>query len=105
MRTDLLRFTPLAVLLVVLVLWVSFRTRRGVLLPLFAVGVAVVWTLGIMVLTGHAITIGTFVLPPLLLVVGSSYAIHVMARYYEQVVAGDRTNSTSRCGEITKIRL
>src|SRR4029077_2278384 len=35
-----------------------------------------------------SITLGTFVLPPLLLVVGSSYAIHVMARYYEQVDAG-----------------
>ena len=38
-----------------------------------------------MVLAGKAITLGTFILPPLLLVVGSSYAIHVMARYYEQV--------------------
>src|SRR2546422_9415566 len=46
---------------------------------------ALVWTLGALVLDGKALTIGTFVLPPLLLVVGSSYAIHVMARYYEQV--------------------
>lgn len=89
MRRDLFRFTPLAVALVAVVLWASFRTRRGVLLPLFAVSAAVVWTIGIMVLSGHAISIGTFVLPPLLLVVGASYAIHVMARYYEQVVAGD----------------
>lgn len=85
MREDLLKFTPLAVVLVIVVLWLSFRTRRGVLLPLFAVGAATVWTLGIMVLTGHMISIGTFVLPPLLLVVGASYAIHVMSRYYEQV--------------------
>src|SRR2546428_480676 len=39
-------------------------------------------------LAGKALTSGTSVLPPLLLVVGSSYAIHVMARYYEQVDAG-----------------
>ena len=44
---------------------------------------ALSWTLGIMVLCGKSITIGTFVLPPLLLVIGSSYAIHVLARYYE----------------------
>ena len=84
MRRDLYRFTPLAVLLVIVTLWISFRTKRGVILPLLSVVTALVWTLGIMVLTGHAITLGTFVLPPLLLVVGSSYAIHVMARYYEQ---------------------
>jgi hypothetical protein len=46
---------------------------------------AVVCTLGVMVLAGKAITLGTSILPPLLLVVGSSYAIHVMARYYEMV--------------------
>jgi uncharacterized protein len=88
MRRDLGRFTPLALAFVLLVLWVSFRTVRGVLLPILAVGMALVWTLGIMVLAGKGISLGTFVLPPLLLVVGSSYAIHVMARYYEQVGAG-----------------
>lgn len=84
MRHDLYRFTPLAVLLVIATLWLSFRTKRGVILPFLSVVTALVWTLGIMVLTGRAITLGTFVLPPLLLVVGSSYAIHVMSRYYEQ---------------------
>src|SRR5881392_2446137 len=54
MRRDLVRFTPIALVLVLMVLWFAFRTVRGVLL----------------------------------LVVGSSYAIHVMARYYEQVAAG-----------------
>ncbi len=88
MRRDLFRFTPIALLLIVLVLWLSFWTVRGVLLPIASVVMALVWTLGIMVETGHALTLGTFVLPPLLLVVGSSYAIHVVARYYEQVDAG-----------------
>jgi predicted RND superfamily exporter protein len=50
-----------------------------------AVLMALSWILGVMVLAGKAITIGTFILPPLLLVIGSTYAIHVMARYYEQV--------------------
>jgi uncharacterized protein len=88
MRRDLARFTPLAFALVLVVLWLSFRTVRGVVLPMAAVLLALIWTLGIMVLAGKAISLGTFILPPLLLVVGSSYAIHVMARYYEQVEAG-----------------
>lgn len=88
MRRDLWRFTPLALLLVVGTLWWSFRTKRGVILPLAAVGAALVWTLGTMVLLGKSITIGTFVLPPLLLVVGSAYAIHVMALYYERAERG-----------------
>jgi len=85
MRRDLERFTPIAVALILLVLWFSFRTGRGVVLPVVSVGMAVVSTLGVMVLAGKAMTLGTTILPALLLVVGSSYAIHVMARYYEQV--------------------
>jgi predicted RND superfamily exporter protein len=88
MRRDLVRFTPLALTLVLLVLWLSFRTVRGVVLPIVSVSLALVWMLGSMVLAGKAISLGTFVLPPLLLVLGSSYAIHVMARYYEQIGAG-----------------
>jgi predicted RND superfamily exporter protein len=88
MRQDLIRFTPIAFALLVLVLWFSFRTVRGVVLPILSVALALVWTLGVMVLAGKAISLGTFILPPLLIVVGSSYGIHVMARYYEQVNAG-----------------
>ena len=88
MRHDLLRFTPIALGLVILVLWLAFWTVRGVVLPMVSVVCALVWTLGIMVLAGKAITLGTFILPPLLVVIGSSYGIHVMARYYEQVTAG-----------------
>jgi predicted RND superfamily exporter protein len=100
MRADLFRFTPIAIALVVATLWFSFRSKRGVMLPLLSVVTPLVWTLGIMVLTGHAITIGTFVLPPLLLVVGSSYAIHVMARYYEQTeTRGERVDVVVRAFE------
>jgi len=87
MRRDIARFTPIALALMLLVLWFSFGTLRGIFLPVLAVAMALVWTLGVIVLTGKALTFGTSVLPPLLLVVGSSYAIHVMARYYEQVGA------------------
>src|SRR5262249_52678664 len=84
MQHDLTRFTPMALLFVLAVLWLSYRTVRGVVLPVVTVSLALVWTLGVIVLTGKAITLGTFILPPLLLVLGSSYAIHVMARYSEE---------------------
>jgi len=88
MRHDLFRFTPMALALVAVSLWASFRTKRGVMLPVLTVTIALVWTLGVLVLAGRTIGLGTFVLPPLLLVVGASYAIHVMARYYEAAEEG-----------------
>src|SRR5437016_5123902 len=70
LRRDLVRFTPLALGLVLVVLWFSFRTLRGVVLPVLTFGGALVWTLGIIVLAGKAITLGTFVLPPLRPMIG-----------------------------------
>jgi len=88
MRRDLLRFTPLALLCVLVILWFSFRRVRAVILPLITVLIAVVWTLGVMGLVGKSISLGTFMLPPLLLVIGTAQAMHVIAAYYEQIAAG-----------------
>ena len=96
MRHDLLRFTPLAVGAVIVILWFAFRRVRAVVLPLVTVSLAVVWTLGVMALAGKAITLGTFMLPPLLLVVGSAQAMHVIAAYYEQLRLGDRQGAVVR---------
>ncbi len=90
MKQDLVKFVPISALLVVLVLAISFRTVRGVLLPLSAVSIGVVWTVGVMVLTGRDINMGTLVLPPLLMAIGIAYAIHIVSRYYQEVDS-DRT--------------
>jgi predicted RND superfamily exporter protein len=87
MRHDLLRFTPLALFCVMVILWFSFRRLRAVVLPIITVVIAVVWTLGVMGLVGKPISLGTFMLPPLLLVIGSAQAMHVIAAYYEQIRA------------------
>jgi len=96
MRHDLLRFTPLAVGAVIVILWFAFRRIRAVVLPLVTVLLAVVWTLGLMALAGKAITLGTFMLPPLLLVVGSAQAMHLIAAYYEQQRLGDHDGAVVR---------
>jgi uncharacterized membrane protein YdfJ with MMPL/SSD domain len=64
-----------------MVIW-AFRTWRGVLLPLVTMVMGLVWTIGIMVAAGDAFTLGTLVLPPLLMASGVAYAIHIVIRYY-----------------------
>ena len=90
MRRDLLRFLPVAVTCILAVLWFAFRRVRAVVLPLLTVVLAVVWTLGVMAVVGIPISLGTFMLPPLLLVVGSAQAMRVIAAYYEQIRRGVR---------------
>ena len=88
MEADIRTFSAVAVLLVTAVLCVMFRTPRGVLLPLLAVALGVVWTDGLMSLVGQPITIGSLVLNPLLMAIGVAYAIHVMSRYFQEIDGG-----------------
>lgn len=83
MRADLWRFVPVALGIVVTILALCFRSVRGVLLPTITILITLTWTLGIMVLTGTPLSLGTIALPPLLLVLASAYCLHVVADYYE----------------------
>ena len=88
MRRDFRTFTPLSLAVIMVILGLSFRNVRGVILPLVSVVCGVLWTLGIMVLRGEAVTIGTLVLPVLLIVIGSTYSIYVIAQYEDEVRKG-----------------
>src|ERR1700730_15105925 len=88
MRRDLRTFTALSFAVILVILALCFHNVRGVLLPLLSVTCGVVWTLGIMVLAGESITIGTLVLPTLLIVIGSTYSIYVIAQYEDEVHQG-----------------
>jgi predicted RND superfamily exporter protein len=83
MWDDLTLFVPLTLLLIIVVLFLSFRSLRGVLLPTATVLLSLTWTLGIMVLAGSSLSLGNIALPPLVLVLGTAYSLHVVAEYYE----------------------
>ena len=77
---DIVWLLPLVFLLIGFVLLLSFRSLSGVVLPLLTAGLAVVWTLGIMVLAGFELTMISNEIPIILLAVGSAYTIHVLNR-------------------------
>lgn len=85
MWTDLAFFVPCTLLLIVVMLFLSFRSLRGVLLPVMTVVVSLVWTLGLMVLMGSSLSLGNMALPPLVLVLGTAYSLHIVSGYYEEI--------------------
>ena len=91
MRHDLYRLLPLAGLAISVLLFACFRSWRGLILPVITVSLGLIWTLGIMALTNGRLHIATLALPPLALVIGTTYALHVIAAYYEQVASTDHT--------------
>ncbi len=86
---DLMRTLPLAGAVIGVVAYLSFRTVVGALVPLITVFIALLWTLGIFAVAGDSLNVVTIVIPPLILVVGFAYAVHVVAEYYELLRSGE----------------
>ena len=67
-------------------LYFTYRSVRGVLLPLAVVLVSVIWTLGIMASVGIPMYSISTMMPVILMAVGVANGIHVLSRYYEEVL-------------------
>jgi predicted RND superfamily exporter protein len=78
--TDLSRLLPIAFILISLVLYLGFRSFRGVVLPLLTAVLSIVWVIGIMALAGAEMSMVSNNIPIVLLAVGTAYAIHVLNR-------------------------
>ena len=71
-----------AALITLLVCYLSFRTIRSLVLPLLAISMALVWTFGLMALTGVPLSLPSLMLPPLIFALGSSYSVHFLNHYF-----------------------
>jgi len=88
-RADLFFLVPLVIIVVVGVLYLSFKRLSGVLLPLLTVLISALWAIGAMPLLGVKLSILSTILPVILVAVGSAYGIHVVSHYYDEI-AGKR---------------
>ncbi len=77
-RNDLVKLLPIAFIVIALILFLSFRSWAGVVLPLATSVIAIIWTLGSISLSGYNMTMISNNIPIILLAVGSAYAIHVV---------------------------
>jgi predicted RND superfamily exporter protein len=78
---DLPILFPLIVIVLLTVLFFSFRRFTFVVLPLLTVVIAAVWTVGMASLLGIKFSIITTIMPVILLAVGSAYGIHLVTHY------------------------
>lgn len=76
----------IGVLLVTLAL--MLRRLNGAFIPLATGLLSVVWTLGFMALTGISLNVMTSMVPALLIIIGSTEGIHLIAEYYKGVDSG-----------------
>jgi predicted RND superfamily exporter protein len=75
-------------LLVVIFLYVSFRSFWGVWVPILVVIISIIWTLALMTAMGKALDIMTVLLPTMMFVVGMSDVVHIVTKYLEELREG-----------------
>ncbi|AJE02177.1 hypothetical protein GPICK_01215 [Geobacter pickeringii] len=78
----------IAVLVMVVTLYLDFRTVRGVLLPLSAGLIGVIWGLGFMAFLGHKIDVLAVTIPFLLVALAHGHSVQILSRYYYEFAAG-----------------
>jgi len=81
MFRDTLVLSPIAAVLCFGVFLLAFRSFWGAALPVCALIIGLIWTIGLMSLLGRPITLATLTLPTTLMAVGSSYIFHVLNQY------------------------
>lgn len=84
MQHDQKVLIPATLALCVLILLLSFRWWPGVVLPLAAVGLTTLMLLGGMGWLGEPMNILNNILPTLLIIIGISDSIHLVARYRDE---------------------
>ncbi|MCC6873273.1 MAG: MMPL family transporter, partial [Sandaracinaceae bacterium] len=97
LRADQLVLVLLAVLGSVLVLAIGLRSWPGVLLPLGAAGITSAIVIGTMAAVGEPINLLNNTIAPLLITIGLGDAVHLFARYREELARdGDRFAAARR---------
>ena len=85
---DQLTLIPLSIAVLLLVLFLAIRTLEGMLIPLITGVVSIVWTVGIMAMLGMPMNAMTAAVPSLLIAIGFTEDVHMIAAYEELVEGG-----------------
>jgi predicted RND superfamily exporter protein len=83
MTNELRTYVGLSLLLVVIILWIAFRSVWGIVIPMIVVVGSTIWIVGWMALRGEPFNILLTILPPIMFVVAVSDVIHLVSKYIE----------------------
>jgi len=84
-QRDSVKLALPIILLVIFVLFINFKSIRGIILPIAIMLGGIIWTLGLMGIFNKEITMVGIMLPTLILVISSSYSIHFLNQYYKDI--------------------
>jgi predicted RND superfamily exporter protein len=77
-------FTPPIFVITLLAVYLSFRSWRKMILTIVAVGISVLWTLGLFSLMGYSYNVLASMLVPLIVVLAIADDVHIMQHWDEE---------------------
>ena len=78
---DFSRLPPITFLLIAVIFFFLFRKPQYILIPLACVGLALVWTFGLMAFLQIPFSMLTMIVPVFLLAVGTAHCLHIISEY------------------------
>ncbi len=70
---------------IAVILYLTFRSKRGVILPFLDSCMATIWGIGVMKVLGLKLNPSTILVPFIVLSLGISHSVHTLKRYYEEM--------------------
>jgi uncharacterized protein len=85
---DTRTIIPLGVVVLLLVLFLAFRTPQGMVIPTVTALLSIVWALGAMAYLGLPMNLLTSIVPSLLIAIGFTEDVHMIAEYHTLLERG-----------------
>lgn len=93
MKSDMRRFLPFGLLIMLIFLYLCFKELRGVFLPFIVVVMSIIVVFGLIPIIGWKIQMVTVLLPVILIAVANDYGIHLISKYQEDNYEGNNYTS------------
>ena len=74
------------ILIMIILLYITFRSKRGVILPILSATMATIWGLGIVALLGYKLDPATILVPFLIMALDICHSVQLIKRYYERAL-------------------
>jgi predicted RND superfamily exporter protein len=87
-RRDLVELIPISLGVLLVILFLAFRTLQGMVIPTATGLLSIVWTLGLMAILDLPINVITAIIPSLLITVGFAEDVHMLTEYHHLLAQG-----------------
>lgn len=81
---DLAILIPISFLIITILLFLSFHSTKGVVLPLITAGLAIIWSTGLFTFMGFKLSMVSNNVPIIILAMGTAYVIHILNQIAHQ---------------------